>query len=411
MSSIKMRVSQLADEVKAAGLAGRSMQEALEKVAVREDLGAEEIGRVAEIANREVQLALHKTAADKRFKFDVADAKVAVAKIRKHAGAVAVGAGPGYGMNRGGDTFDKVASEIDAAGGDPFAAPYREPKAFSLYDHAISEEQADKLAASNADVEDRTTLFELDKARLELEILDRQNNHEMAKVAATATEYEKQAVQSTIELIEAGLTLPDLYDAMVATCTEESTKPEEAQAKADQLFGLVISGLKARGVTVSKMGFRDYHDPAALEALDTDALLEWAKEQSGYTPCNADTISLCDTKTASAAEYSEAYVGDGKDFTSAHLHDKPGSPEDILSSRDSLKDPKNHASRLSNAANKTLPVRVVNGNNSLVIAVRGLVGDQRRMTRLHAAKEYMGLKLKEIADAMNQLAGVREARK
>jgi hypothetical protein len=204
--------------------------------------------------------------------------------------------------------------------------------------------------------------------------------------------------------------MPDMYAAMVATCTEEKCEPEVAQAKADQLFGLVISGLRARGLTVSKMGFRDYYDPGALEALDNDALLEWAREQAGYEPKHMGTISICDAKTASSL-YSETRPKETGEFASAHRPEDKGSPSDILDTRGSVVDNRIHSSRLENAKNEANPVRVVNGNNVLIVAVNGLVGDQRRMTRLHAANEYLGLKLKEIAEAMNQLAGIREARK
>jgi hypothetical protein len=47
--------------------------------------------------------------------------------------------------------------------------------------------------------------------------------------------------------------------------------------------------------------------------------------------------------------------------------------------------------------------RVVNGDSSFTIAVKDLVGARDRLLKTHNAQEYLGLKLKEIAEATGQL--------
>lgn len=397
MTAIRHRLTRLAEEVKKAGVAGESMQAMLEKVAEREDLTGEEIARVAEMSNRDVQLELHKTASNKRFKFELANAKTACARLRKKS---AESLAPTTMISS--DT-EKLASAIDEAGGDPFAAPYRETPT-SITEHQITDERASKLAAEMADVQDREALFALDKARAELEVLHKTGEAQIMRVNDDAESHRKDLVQAAMDLIESNLTLPDLYAACYAAGAGSCNDQVEHKKNVDGLMGLVITGLRERKMPVYRMGFRDYGDPNALEALSNEELLDWCHTVSGYADPNiTNAFTSAEGKTA-AVEYAEAHPTpvSNKQW-SVHMDD----PYQLLMDRPSVKDHPVHQSRVDAAKNE---VRVFNTNHPFIVSAHCLVGDRNRLVQLHGAQEYLGLKLKQIEEAMSGLAGVRAAR-
>lgn len=392
--SIRYRLQKIAETVKDAGVSGQSMQAALEKVAYEHDLTAEEIHRVAEMANRDTQLALHKTATDKRFAFKLADPKVAVANVRKVASQVQkVASAP---------TEDHVEAY---ANGDPFAAPLRGVENLSILRAEISDERAEKLAAERNDATDRELLMQLDKARLDYEALDQEATAAQVKVAAEAVEHHKQMVQSAADLVEQSVTLPSLYDAIYA-CDPAA---EDQEKNTDALIRMVIDDLKSRGVSHYKMGFRSHGDPEALEKLSADQLVQICKDLSAYTK-EYGTLSMCDTKTA---EYMEQKVPSiAGYYHSAHLPDSHADGVLALhNDRSSVKDHAVPGVYVRDAENMTgNKLRVLNTDSSFALGVKNLIGDQRRMVQHHSAKEYIGLKLKQIEEAMRSLTKVREAR-
>src|ERR1019366_7043048 len=124
----KDRLQQLANQVKSAGLEDKSMQKKLAQIVSDNDLTTHEIQRIAEMANRDVQLALYKTSSDKRFKFELANPEPLKVSARKEAGVFAAHT-----------ETSKTASALSSVGENPFSVPYREPKKFSIYDQPMEE--------------------------------------------------------------------------------------------------------------------------------------------------------------------------------------------------------------------------------------------------------------------------------
>lgn len=381
----KQRLKQLADQVKAAGLAGKSMQDKLAEVVEKNDLTGHDIQRIAEMANRDVQLELYKTAADKRFKFKLADAGPLKQAARKQAEAIT----PASGMH-------KVAAAIDQAGGDPFAVPYRAPKNFSLYDHPMDE----KIAASIESAESRKTLQELDKVRLEYEALRKQGEAELVKVADKVNSTNEKLVQHALDMLMSGVTFSSLYQAMQAAagggkCTEEDRE------KVDELAIKILEGLKKRRVPNHRLGFSHRGNVSALDKLTPQEILALAKHSLGQiTP---QDLQMCQTKKA---DYNEGYVsGSGNSLAwnmlneaNQYMKNRPAQvehpcPQVYLDNTDNLEDGQ---------------PRVINTDNQFVIAVKDLMGDQSRMVRMHSANEYIGLKLQQIEQAMRDLGAANK---
>lgn len=397
--SVRNRLAQLAEKVKVAGIAGKSMTDELMKVAQAEDLTHDEISRIAEMANRDVQLGFYKTATDKRFKFDLADPAPVKAAARKTASAAPVAAP---------STFDKVASALDDAGGDPFAAPYRTQENLSLFKHEPNEAIFSKVAADMQEFDDRTQLFELDKARLEIESLVREGQQHESKIAEAAVSHEKNIVQGAMDMVYNGVTLPSIYEALAAAVSG-STVPEEEMEAASTITRMIIEGLKTRGVRNYQMGFRDHGDPEAMEAMSTEDLLERCKQLSAYaTPGDENTFSMRDTKTAELYSEGEPHMG-----PKAGLRDESVNPSvtalDLLHQRPSIMDHKVPQMYIDDAQNtRNGAPRVIDASNEFVVAVRNLVGEQTRLRQVHGAQEYLGLKLKQLEEAIRKMTSIRQ---
>ena len=397
--SARYRLAQLAEKVKVAGLAGKSMTEELMKIAKADDLTQDEISRIAEMANRDVQLGLYKTATDKRFKFDLADPAPVKAAARKIASVV---------QHAEVGSFEKVSSLIDETGGDPFAAPYRPDENLSLFKHEPNEVLFGKVAADRQEYEDRTQLFEMDKARLELQSMINEGEQWKAKIAGIAVGNEKTIVQGAMDMVHNGVTLPSIYEALAAAVSG-STVPEEEMEAADTITRMIIEGLKARGVENYKMGFRDHGDPEAMAKMTTDELVERCKQLSAYGPARQEnTFAMRDTKTAEV--YQEAEVGKGPQATTRDASVNPGiTALDMLHQRPSVMDHKVPQMYIDDAQNtpNNMP-RVIDASNEFVVAVKNLVGEQGRLRQVHGAQEYLGLKLKQLEEAIRKLTSIRQ---
>jgi hypothetical protein len=400
--SIRHRIAQLADQVKSAGLKGQSMTAELAKVASEHDLTTSEIERIAESANREVQLGLYKSSQDKRFKFDLARPSEVQGAARKTASTLVLDAA---------GEAEKFAELTDEMGGDPYAAPSRDSELdrMSLV-QILSDEQISKLAEENQEREDREMIMELGKQHSEFEAVRLEGTVWEVKCAQEASRSHAEMAQAACDMIHGGVTLPSLYEAIVAA-TSGSTCTEEELKAADTITLMVIDELKKRGVENYKMGFRDHGDPDALKALTPEKLLKRCKQVCGYTsdPRNAGTIDMNDVKTA------EVYTESTPHATSPKFNDKKQENllEDavsLLNSRPSNADHKVPQHYLDDADNyMDGKPRVINATNEFVIAVKNLVGEQGRIHQVHAAQEYVGLKLKEIEEALRKLTNVREA--
>jgi hypothetical protein len=190
--------------------------------------------------------------------------------------------------------------------------------------------------------------------------------------------------------------------AAVRAAVSGSTVDKNEQEAADDIMGLILSGLKSRGMHNYQLGFRDQGDPDALNAMSNDDLIKRCKMLCGYDDMSS-AASMHDVKTAEM--YRETEVKDGPAKPDAMMQKDA---IELLNSRESMgKVPKIY---LDDAVNEVGPqTRVVNGTNEFVVAVKNLVGDQTRLRQVHAAQEYLGLKLKAIEEAMRNLTAVRAA--
>jgi len=381
MSATKHRIAQHTRSVKEAGLRGLDMTAELRKVAQLEDLSANEIRRIAEDANRQVQLEKYKLAGDKRFKFALADG-VTVAKEAEAACKTVKRA----------STDDRYAA-IDQASGDPFAPPERyDASGLSVLNAPIRV----KLAAATDRAADREKLAKLDLARLDVEALIKEARALEITTASHAKKSFEAVVQSAKDLVTAGITLPSLYEAIIASMPDT---PDRVQT-ADDILGLIIDKLRKDGVPAHKMGFRHKGRPDLLEKLTTDDLLTLCHRASGYV--GTPDLTMCDVKTS---EYFEAYAELGNSAQGTPI--RPVDSENDLVRRGSQNGiygvPQVYLG--DDAKNQ---VRVINGDHEFVIGITDLVGDQTRMRKCHAAQEYLGLKLKQIEWAMRNLDEVNK---
>lgn len=374
--STKARLTQLAEEVKRAGMAGHSMNKKMAELVSQHDLSGHEIDRIAEIANRDVQLALYKTAADKRFKFELIDPAPHKAAAKK-AALSSINIGPTHAQ--------KVAAVVTEEGGDPFVAPYRGEPVLSLYEQPMNM----KTAAEMDVHEIRKTALALDKTRAEIQLILNQGQGEELKVAGQAETTFNKTVQAAVDLLIGGITLPSLYTA-VAAAFGGNMATDEQRADADKLMSLVINAVKERGVPNHRLGFRHRGNVELLDSLSSSDLLALCKRSTGRI--NEQDIPMPLVKVAT---YLEA-THDHEDGVGARLNPAQGS----------ISQPYLDEKYVDNLpGGKPL---VINGSNEFVIGVQDLIGDQSRMRRCHAANEYIGLKLKQIETT---LRGLRAAQK
>lgn len=381
--SHRLRLQQFADTVKAAGLAGKSMQDELRKIAEHEDLTAHQIRRVAEIANREVQLALQKTASDKRFSFKLCDPFALTKELQKTAGW------------QGGDGSEKTASADLGSISDFYAdAPVTgSTDQLSLYQAPLDPAFEKQALESRT----RELLQTYDQARLELE---------STLTAAKAAEVETQGVarqvfnrmiSDAVEMIMTGVTLPSMWMAITGA-VEGSRASDKDRMRSEAVLRLLIEGLKERHVPNYRLGFRWHGDVDALNELDTDDLIALCKRCTG-TPQDLGT-TMATAKSASRFIETRVQMRDFKghpyEEAAKHLLERV----ELLG----ISTPKVY---LDDDQTNNLPkggVRLVNGDSEFIIAVRDLVGMQDRLLKNHNAQEYLGLKLKEISDVMKGLS-------
>ncbi len=383
----KYRLQQLANQIKSAGLDGQSMQKKLSEIVSANDLTPHEIQRIAEMANRDVQLALYKTSSDKRFKFELANPEPLKAAAREESAKTGSGV-PAV----------KTAALLAEVPADPFSVPYRPSEDLSLYKEPLEE----KLAFEIESAEIRKTIQELDKHRLEFEALKKQGETEIIKVSAKASKDHDVAVQSALDLIMTGVSLPSLYQAIMAAVSGHRA-PEDVRETARSLVMLIIQGLKKRGVANHRMGFRHNGDVPALDRLKGEELME--RCEKSFPGLNSSDLDMEEAKRANYTQYVVAN-GDKPD-----LQDMVSEAEKHLSARPSQAKYPVPAQYLDPKNVDNLPggsPRVINTDNEFVIAISDLVGDQSRMTRLHSAQEYVGLKLKQIESTMRDLISAKK---
>ncbi len=374
--SAKVRLTQLAEEVKRAGLAGQSMQAKMADLISKNDLTPHEIDRVSEIANRDVQLALYKQASDKRFKFELIDPTPLKLAAKKQA-AAAVG--------NSASVAQKVAAVVAVQGTDPFAVPYREQK-LSIFEQPMNPKMIVEMDITDM----RKTAQELDKTREELLMLANQGKSEEMKIAGQADKTFTDSVQAAIDLIISGVTLPSLYTAVAAGVGGTHGVTEADRTAADDLMLLVIKGIKERGIPNHRLGFRSRGNINLLDKLSAEELLTLCKRSTGRIHEHDIPTSL-----SKVAEFLEK------------MAEKPEHTEPALNSMTGeVVQPYLDEKYVDNLpGGKPL---IINGENEFVIGIKDLIGDQGRMHRCHAANEYIGLKLKQIEQ---NLRGLRTAQK
>lgn len=369
---LKARIDRLTDKLAEVGLQGGNMNTTLSKFAEAEDLSGNEIRRIAENANRKVQLGLYKKAADKRFKFDLADG-VGIAKQAAKAEATSKTS-----------AYQTKLDEIDEANGNPFEAPTRSKLSnLSIFTSSV------KVASNEKElVELRVKLSE---AKAQLEAVEIEAKQAEVSALATVHKANDQFVQSAIDLITHGVTLPSLYEAIIAGC--------EDVKQTDDLAKLLISGLKKRGIANYKMGFRHNGDPNALEKLTADDLITLCKRHSQYQ--EPRSLTMKDVKTAGA--YMEVAGPTTPQYNPAPL--RPDDAVEILKNRASQNGqfavPQAYLDDAENIPAKG--IRVYNTDDQFIINIKDLVGAQDRINKSHAAQEYIGLKLMKIEEALKNL--------
>lgn len=387
--SHKARLQPYIDEVKAAGLRGESMQEKLAALVGEHDFTPHEIRRIAEDANRGVHIALTKQAhtqkKDARLRFELADPEKLVGEARKSAEA---------SMFREGSS--KIAA-INEAGGDPFAPiPESGDVKLSLYEHPLDL----NLAFSLEEAKTRSMLLELDKTRAEVEIVHNEAKSAGVSALSEASDAHDRIIQSAIDMVMSGVTLPSLYRAVMATvsgCRLDNEKnPEELRT----LLRMIIEGLKSRGVPNHRLGFRFAADRNEIDKLSIDDLVSMCENAVDYDRGACPPMGL--TKQA------QYYLSKQPNY--ATMHETGKHPfEDAaawMENRPSQADHKLPQTYLDERNTGNTPggtPRVVNGDSSFTIAVKDLVGARDRLLKTHNAQEYLGLKLKEIAEATGQL--------
>lgn len=397
--SQRHRLHKLAEALIDTGVSGGDMQSKLAELVQQHDLSGPEISRIVEKANRDVQLALYKTAEDKRFAFKLAQAGPAIKMAQDLAQQSFRGS---VGEQ------DKIAAAIDEAGGDPFAAPTEaldyaiapEERRFSLYDVPVDA----KLAFDNEMHSIREHLLQLDSKRAELEALVKEARAADVEAYGKASQALDMTVQSALDLIGSGIKLPSLAGALYAAVSG-SRSGKDACKHTDQLLTLIVQGLKNRGIPNHRLGFHWDADIDAIEDLSVEDIVALAKRSANIHCAYEGDITIQTQKRAQ--RYLES-VPEASGPTGQHpfldasdyLQSRPsvqhfGVPETYLDSK--------NVDNLHAGAPK-----VVDGDSEFVIGIQDLMGAHDRKQRVHAAQEYLGLKIKQIEGAMRKLEGAKK---
>jgi hypothetical protein len=393
--STRIRLQPFVDAVKAAGLSGASMQKKLAEIVEREDLTPHMVRRIAEEANRAVSVELtkqaHATGKDARIRFELADADALLKSEPKAKTAAPVQAYTG---------FESKLAAYAEAGGDPFAAPESKKESDSL--RWLGNQPLDvKLAADRLEAEYRGYDHELVNLYEKTDATRKEAAADELVCTMTAAQRHKDAVQSAIEMCTAGITVPDMYRAVLATTCHTNGDDEGGR----DLMRLVISGLKDRGFPNNKMGFRHQGDRNAIEALSVDDLMSLCDRAVGFDRGYANP----DIADAQLTKVARAYLEN-----TAPLAAFDGNLADEAEARMSGRPSLGAGTFLDDAFTDNEPngkARVINGENEFIIAVKDLVGAQDRIGKLRSAQTYLAVKLEEIADARGKLREALEEQK
>ncbi len=384
--SHRARLQPFADTVKAAGLEGKSMTDALRNVAHEHDLTQHQIHRVAEIANRDVQLTLQKSASDKRFKFDLADPFKITEALAKTASA------PEQHEGLRGEL-----AKVAALGGDPFAAPdLGTSDGLSLYQQPL--EPIIELGQRNQKI--AATLAKLTAAEFETSQLLEAAKEAKLEIYRDAVGSHKRAVDDAAELVMGGITLPSLYQAMAAAVSGSAASDAERET-VDSLALMIIQELKDRGIPNHRMGFRYKVNLAEIDNLSADDLVALCKRSMG---CECGSLTMETQK--SAARYIEGIAELHALDANQHPYQEAGK---WLGARGAITQYPLQAGYLDEKLTQNQTgsnMRMINGDSEFVIAVRDLVGAQDRMYKNHNSQAYLGMKLKQIQEAIGGLRGV-----
>jgi hypothetical protein len=384
-------IKRLAGEVASTGATGGDMTAKLASLAGQHDLSPTEMQQISAAANRAVQLALYKEAEDKRFKFALCEASKVVDECRK-AARIDI---------RDSSEFGKVAAAIDEAGGDPFAPIYVDDSAeLSLFQQPVDE----KLAFDLKMAESTKLLQELDRSRLELLAVKNAGLQVATQLAGKAQDSFDSGVQAAADLLATGVKFTDLYYAL-RQAVSGATATDQDRKKTDDLALLILDALKSRGVPNHRLGFRFQGDVAALNKMSADDILALAKQALGITDEWGD---ICPETVKKAQRYVE-YVskvapkkGPDQPFEAA---------AEFLQKRPSQKDHPSPAPYLDDKATSNTPggkIRIANADNEFVVSIRDLLTAQERLGRAHNANEYLGLKLKQIEQALRDLGDAKK---
>lgn len=371
--------------VKSAGLQGHSMQEALVKVASEHDLTPHEIRRIAEDANRSVHVTLTKQAhsqkKDARLKFELADPEKVIGEVRKTAAAH---------LTTGTHTQTSKVAAIEEAGGDPFAAPLQPTTKLSLYDTALDED----AAFAREEAQTRGLLIQLDKQHADMQALLNEAKMACISCLTEAGDAHKKGIQAAMDMVQTGITLPSLYRAIMATVSGERAG-ECAEEEARKVLRLIVEGLKERGVPNHRLGFRYAANKNEIDGLSTEDIISMCEHAVAYD--RGELTKAAQLYIEKQPDYATMKSTDLHPYedAAAWMENRPSQsdhklPQTYLDERNTGNMPGGHA-------------RVFDGDSEFIVSVKDLMGARDRVLKLHSAQEYLGLKMKEIAEAVGQL--------
>jgi hypothetical protein len=355
------------------------MQAKLAQIVESNDLTQHEIQRIAEMANRDVQLSLYKTSSDKRFKFELANPGPLKSSAKKKKA----------NFSRAATETEKVASAVLA---ENFDVPYRE-SSLSIYEQPLDESYVAELKVAEL----QGLQHELNKTRQEFTVLLKQGEAEIIKIASKAEASYSNLIQTGLDHMMNGITFTSLYQAIYASVGGGGATLAD-RVKADELALLLLAGLKKRGYPNHKLGFRHRGNIKALDALKPVEILALSKLALGIeTPSD---LSMGATKQA---DYAEKLTVGSADSNIPFLAQEA---ETWMKFRPSEIEHSCPQAYVDDSINNNLPNGkpvVFNTDNTFIVSIKDLMGDQSRMVRLHGAQEYIGLKLKQIEDALVNL--------
>lgn len=379
--SQRQRLQPLIDEVVRVGLSGGSMQSKLAEIVDREDLNPEQIKRIAEASNRQVSVSLIKDAharhADPRIKFELCDPDALISRTKEAALRSAF---------RPASDLEKVAA-VTTSSGDPFRAPDLARRDSRSVDTRLSEGEELAKAAQRLQADQR----QLEHVRADTELVLKQAGMDTMAAVTEANHAADQAINAAVALVQTGVTLPSLYTAVCAAVNGPMAGMDDREA-ARKIMKLVIEGLRERQVPVMRMGFARTVGYNEMEKLTSDDLVDLCE----LSLRQMDTAK--EPKLAKLAAYFQHDHTGSKDLSGKHPYQDA---EDWLARRPSAQHRPLDPEWASNTPGGE--VRVINGDNEFIIAVKDLISARERKLKLHDAQEYIGLRLKQIDEGIRAL--------